>query len=39
MATHVGLEVLTGPRDLALAKRLVAGLGLQGRNGLVDRAQ
>ena len=27
MASHVGLEVLTRPRDLALAKRLVAEAG------------
>ena len=39
MATHAGLEVLTGPRDLALAKRLVAEFGLQGRNGPADRAE
>lgn len=27
MATHAGLEVLTGPRDMALAKRLIAEAG------------
>ncbi len=30
MASHVGLEVLTRPRDLALAKRLVAEAGYGG---------
>ena len=30
MASHVGLEVLTRPRDLALAKRLVAEAGYSG---------
>src|SRR6478752_131977 len=30
MATHAGLEVLTRPRDLALAKRLVAEAGYRG---------
>lgn len=30
MATHAGLEALTGRRDLALAKKLVAELGYKG---------
>ena len=30
MATHAGLEVLSGPRDLALAKKLVAESGYKG---------
>jgi peptide/nickel transport system substrate-binding protein len=30
MATHAGLEVLSGPRDVALAKKLVAESGYKG---------
>jgi peptide/nickel transport system substrate-binding protein len=30
MATHAGLDVLTGPRDIALAKKLVAESGYKG---------
>jgi peptide/nickel transport system substrate-binding protein len=30
MATDVGLEALTGPRDLALARKLVAEAGCKG---------
>jgi peptide/nickel transport system substrate-binding protein len=35
MATHAGLEGLSGPRDLALAKRLVSESGYQGENVLL----
>ena len=35
MATHAGLEALTGPRDLALAKRLVAESGYKGERILL----
>jgi peptide/nickel transport system substrate-binding protein len=35
MATHAGLEVLSGPRDLAQAKRLVAESGYQGETVLL----
>ena len=35
MASHAGLEVLTRPRDLALAKRLVAEAGYARRKGRV----
>ena len=35
MATHAGLEVLSGPRDVALAKRLVAESGYKGETVLL----
>jgi peptide/nickel transport system substrate-binding protein len=38
MATHAGLEVLTGPRDLALAKKLVAESGYNGEKILLIAA-
>jgi peptide/nickel transport system substrate-binding protein len=38
MATKAGLEVLTGPRDLALAKRLVAESGYKGEKILLIAA-
>ncbi len=35
MATHVGLEPLSGPRDLALAKKLVSESGYKGETVLL----
>jgi peptide/nickel transport system substrate-binding protein len=35
MATHAGLEVLTRPRDLPLAKRLVAEAGYRGETAVL----
>jgi peptide/nickel transport system substrate-binding protein len=35
MATHVGLEALTGPRDVALARKLVAESGYNGETVLL----